>query len=819
MLGLLREALPQRRLALPVLAIFGGALFAGPLLAKFAAPVLLVALGVVAFSRTWSVALVLALGLAVGHARSRYALDAFFERRALLASIFPHPVRCTGRGTVVSPATRRGDIYRYEVEVEPSADCNGAMMPISFRAVLSGEDAPRLVGDRIELVADLARQEAFANFSLDDAAARGARKGSDLSGTLLDSSLLTEESERASTSWPHRAALALLRAIDRARATTRSAILRDYAPSTSGLARALVLGENDLDDAESEAFRASGLSHLLAVSGTHLVFAIGFLVKAIEWLLKRSVELALRIDVRRLSSAIAIPLTWVYCIFAGNSGSAVRASWMLSVALFARVLDSKPDAVRAFAWSMIFGAWVEPLAIFDISFVLSIAATAGLFVFTPRMLEWLGGAPKALRSLTFAHTPVAATLGATITCIPLVLPLGEKQGLLGPLANLAAAPLGEWCALPPSLLHPLLTGMHLDLLARIVARIASGSLYLVRAIALGSSRVSVGSGFPPLGGELASFAIFALYFLLETRRLRRLFASALFLVSVWLCERVVRAPRRTLTIESFDVGQGDAALLRLPMGGAVLVDAGGIVGSPIDVGERVVRATLRRERISRLHFAMLSHPHPDHFGGMSAALRDVVVEEFWDTGQGESEGAKGPYADLLGALRERNIPIRRPDTLCGPHEIEGVQFEVFAPCPSFSSARSPNDNSFIVRVTFGAQCALFMGDAEHEEEADFLARTNVHCEVLKVGHHGSRTSSTPALLERLRPTAAIISTGVRNRFGHPHDSTIAGLEAHHVAILRTDLLGGIRLETDGKQWNFSNAFRRSSQGRSFGFLD
>jgi competence protein ComEC len=559
------------------------------------------------------------------------------------------------------------------------------------------------------------------------------------------------------------------------------------------MARALVLGEEDLDERDSRAFRRSGLAHLLAVSGMHLVLVVMGSVAALRMLLVRLPPLADRFDVGRLAAACGIPFAWLYADLAGGSGSAVRAAWMCSVVLLARAIGRRAEPWRALGLSLLAMSIADPLIAFDLSFVLSVLATAGLLGLAPRIDEWLRtprfGRPR-LPGLV--AKPLATTIAATIACAPALACIAPELPLGGLVANLIAVPLGEAAALPLCLLHGLLevwpNAEHGCAIA------ASGALVLVRLVARGFAWATLPVP-PPTPGQLAAFAVAGAALALLERTRRVVLGSLAVVIGLEVVARVHGAPHGTLRATFIDVGQGDAALVDLPDGSAMLIDAGGLVGSPIDVGERAVAALLAARRRTRLAAVVLSHPHPDHFGGLASALARARVHEFWDTGQGEAEGGAGAYAAVLADLRARQVPIFRPPELCGTRTLGGATIEVLAPCPGPVPDRGANDNSFVIRLRYGRRALLFMGDAEHTEEAE-LSAADVRADVLKVGHHGSRTSSTPAFLARVQPEAAVISCGVRNRFGHPHASTLEHLAG--IRVFRTDRDGAVVVETDGQ---------------------
>jgi competence protein ComEC len=232
-----------------------------------------------------------------------------------------------------------------------------------------------------------------------------------------------------------------------------------------------------------------------------------------------------------------------------------------------------------------------------------------------------------------------------------------------------------------------------------------------------------------------------------------------------------------------------------------LIDGGGFVGSPVDPGKAVLLPVMRARRRSRVDIAVLSHPHPDHFTGLLSALEQLDVGEFWDSGQGEAEGAGPLYAQLLRSLRARGVPIRHPEELCGrPRSFGAAEVRLLAPCPSFTPRRGANDNSLVISVAYGERRFLFTGDAEHEEEAELVLShpSELHADYLKVGHHGSRTSTSEPFLKLVAPALATLSCGVRNRFGHPHSPTVERLYAHGVRALRLDRSGSVEVTSDGR---------------------
>src|SRR5450432_3715107 len=740
-------------------------------------------------------ALVFALGAARGSQQIRRFEAARIEARDAIGP----PSRCD-LSVVVTTSPVWSDGSASFVGQVTRAECGAQVLPVPFVARLHG--GPDGLGrhDRVHAIADLAPVQLFRNLGTADPTPSAARTGIVLTGGVLSLDLL--ERHWGLRTW-----------IDRARAHARRRIAQTFAPAASAMARALVLGENDLPPEDARAFQKSGLSHMLAVSGTHLVFAVVALVHGLTFLLVRIEALSARFVVARVANLVGVGLSLVYADFAGGGGSAWRAAFMLSVAFGARALGRKPLTVRTFGLSTLVFALLDPLCAFDLSFMLSVAATSGLI--------WLGRPlsarcePISWRPLRFIAMSFVTTLSATIPCAPLLALLASGVTLAGLVANVLAAPLGETVALPLCLSHLLLAPV--PPLERGAALVASGALLLVKRIAKASAAASFfGLTLPEPGCVQLTLIVVcvlglvalrgAVFVTLDASQRRRLNVvwcalSALLFFGVEAAARRAGKPLGVLRASALDVGQGDANLLDLPDGTALLIDGGGFVGSPVDPGKAVVLPVLRARRRTRVEIVVLSHPHPDHFTGLASALDELEVGEFWDTGQGEAEGAGPVYAGLLRSLRERGVPIRHPNELCGKdRNYGGATLRVLAPCPSFTPHRGANDNSIVISIAYGSRRFLFTGDAEHEEETELLQThsAELHADYLKVGHHGSRTSTSEAFLTAVAPALATLSCGVRNRFGHPHLPTVQRLAAHDVLALRLDRSGSVIVTTDGQ---------------------
>lgn len=249
-----------------------------------------------------------------------------------------------------------------------------------------------------------------------------------------------------------------------------------------------------------------------------------------------------------------------------------------------------------------------------------------------------------------------------------------------------------------------------------------------------------------------------------------------------------------LTVRMLDIGQGDSFLLEKD-GKFVLIDAG-------DIEHRdAIVALLKKYHVKTISKVIITHPHADHLGGMLAVFKNFKVESIYDDGMPANTSS---YKNYLKQIEANKIPykaVKAGDTLSF---FDGVSFKVVGPVKKITNQKGNSDfnnNSIVGRLTYGNFSMMFTGDAEKEEEASILSQKGTFkSDVLKVGHHGSRTSTSPDFLKAVAPREAFISCGQGNDYGHPHKVTVDKLNKAKVHIYRTDRDGTVTLTTTGKEY-------------------
>lgn len=257
------------------------------------------------------------------------------------------------------------------------------------------------------------------------------------------------------------------------------------------------------------------------------------------------------------------------------------------------------------------------------------------------------------------------------------------------------------------------------------------------------------------------------------------------------------ASQSALTVRMLDIGQGDSFLLEKD-GKFVMIDTG-------DVEHRdAIVQLLKKYHVKTISKIIITHPHADHLGGMAAILKNFKVEAVYDDGMPANTSS---YKNYLKQIEAKKIPYKALKAGDELQFFDGVNFKVVGPVKKIVNQKGNSDfnnNSVVGRLTYGKFSMMFTGDAEKEEEQSILAnKTRLKSDVLKVGHHGSRTSSSPEFLKAVAPKEAFISCGKGNDYGHPHKVTLDKLNKANIHIYRTDRDGTVTLTTSGGDYKIS----------------
>lgn len=560
----------------------------------------------------------------------------------------------------------------------------------------------------------------------------------------------------------------------------RAAIFELLEPEPAALVAAFAIGDRaGVESSLLADFGSSGLLHLMAVSGLNLAVVVG----AITWLSRRLLSLSplatRAFGPARCAALIGLLAAALYTVLVGAPASAVRAAWMVAYALLATLLRRRATLLGAISFGVLSAAAVEPRILSDVSFQLSLAAVMGLSWLGRPFEPWLRARPRPLAALlrTLLATPLA-----TLATLPIAARAFGSVSLIGLLSNVPAAPLGGVALVPAALLGGLLAP-EAPALARPLLGLAAWLTSLLSWLASAFAGLPGGAVpvVPPSLLEMLLFWAGLLGLFLGRGKGRLLGAAALAAALLGSGARAWLPRAGSEVVLSFlPVGQGDGAVIELPDGKVAVIDCG-----PVGAGARVIAPFLRAKGHRRIDLLVLSHPHGDHTGGCGELAAAFPIGLVLDNGdRREAPPALDAQLAALGA--------RRP-ALGEALELGGATLRVLGPTVTATAARKVNDGSIVLELSAFGQRVLLAGDAEAEEERALLAHGLGPVAVLKLGHHGSKTSSTEAFLDALRPRLAIASLGPRNHFGFPHRPVVERLAARSIPLLRTDELGAVEL--------------------------
>lgn len=688
-------------------------------------------------------------------------------------------------GTVASEPDRGLTVTGYVIKVSSVASA-GAPVDSGGKVLVYLNQYDRyLPGDRLTLRGELDQPVEGESSGY---RAYLARRG--IAATVYRPAVLEAQSGGTSVSrWLTRQRLAFDRALQ-----------RSLPEPEASLAGGIAFGRDDgLSPDLAGRFNSSGLRHLVAVSGSNVT-----LVAALMYVL------CVPLLGRRWAWAVAGLAIVAYLGAAGLAPSVIRAGIMALTFLLGAALGRPQSGLPAlFAAVIVMTAWSPGLAT-NPGFLLSATATGGILMFYPLLAGWLRKATSR-RWTAVPHWVVQAgalTLASTISTLPVMWSVFGRVSLVSPLANIVVEPLfvlAFWGSIA--------TAVVARLNADLGVVMADAAYYPLAAIvwcarsfgSMPGASIDVPGGVTTLA--LAAYAVltpvglFAYRFAPRTPeepravQRRRVVVARAFggacagatLVAIVPVSLLSRPGDGDLTVRFFDVGQGDAAFLTTPHGRQVLID-----GGPSGLGLAGALSGSMPHWDRSLDLVILSHPQEDHMAGLPEIASRYTVARVLDNGW---TNATRTFEYFRATTNAEALSAGDAFT------VDAVRFEVLWPPAGYSNDEL-NDTSLVIRVSYRDVSFLFTGDSEAAVHQALMASGDVHADVLKVPHHGSRTTD-PRLFSAVSPALAVISVGADNIFGHPHPDTLAALEGYNV--VRTDESGTVTVRTDGQSLRVSTA--------------
>ncbi|MHB8905301.1 MAG: DNA internalization-related competence protein ComEC/Rec2 [Melioribacteraceae bacterium] len=564
--------------------------------------------------------------------------------------------------------------------------------------------------------------------------------------------------------------------------------------TTGALLRGLILADRSLIDYQiNDYFINAGVVHVLSVSGLH----VGYIVLIFLVLFNR-----FNIYTRYLLTFIGLLF---YMIITGADAPVFRSTVMALVLLAAPLTGRDYNSLNSLSFSALIILLISPKELFNPSFQLSFSAILSLIIIYPplkRFIDNLHIKPKALNwIIVFCMTSIAAQLGT----LPFTLTYFHRLSVSALLANFIVIPAsGAIVAL--GIISIVIGSLSLwigSVIASANELLTYFTYWFVQLLGKKEYSYITINQFSVYDAVIFYLILTQIFFILKkfvtsSAKIIAVISSIILMVLLMRFDNYNLMPKNTLSVMAVDVGQGDAFLIKFPNMKTALIDAGDKT-EYFDNGSRVILPLLDKLEIDTLDYAFISHVDSDHYRGMEAIIREHRVKMIYKPKIDSSSVSDLEFEKFLRSQKYQPHYYSKEILPIGNSRIYVLNDTI----NNYFESQNSNDRSGMLKLVAGQSSFLFTGDASITAENKYIDayKSFLQSNVLKVGHHGSKSSTGDEFLKNVKPKMAIISAGIANKFRHPNKVILEKLTANNVEIFRTDKSGAILLQSDGRTIN------------------
>ena len=544
---------------------------------------------------------------------------------------------------------------------------------------------------------------------------------------------------------------------------------------------AILLGDKDkLSEDIQESFKTSNLSHMLAVSGAH----VSYIILGLTYVLQNS------IIGKKNGKIVCIIFLLAFMAITNFTPSVTRACIMAILTLFSSIIYRKSDVYTNISVAALITLIFNPYNLLDLGFQLSYGGTIGIIIFIKRIQEKKSNS----KVINYIKQMALVSIYANIIIIPIMMYHFNTVSFTFIISNIMASPILGIIVITGFLF--IITSITVKPLTSLIAIFIKPILSILIKISQICSKLPFSNILvvtPYMFNVISYYAI--ILYCIKSKKNNKCKIIICLLIVLILINFIIYIFPQKLRIFFIDVGQGDSTLIITPDKKTVLIDGGG--SDSFDVGEKVLLPYLLDRRILKIDYVLISHFDTDHCGGILTIMEKVKVKNIIISEQAEHSENYERFKKLMIHKKIRLIEVKKGDKIkIGRYS----EFKILFPTSRLLSENPLNNNSIVAQFNYNNFKMLFTGDIEKLAEQQILKteKAEIRADILKVAHHGSKTSSIPEFIKAVKPKIALIGVGKNNTFGHPNQQTIKNLENIKCRIYRTDLQGEIIIKIDQK---------------------